>query len=63
VKLAEARRQARESGEFMEADRLRDEIAEAGWEVRDVPGGFELVPRPRIFRPGAGGSAADASSP
>jgi len=45
VKLAEARRQARESGDFMEADRLRDEIAEAGWEVRDVPGGFELVLR------------------
>jgi hypothetical protein len=24
---------------------LRDEIAAAGWEVRDVAGGFELVPR------------------
>jgi cysteinyl-tRNA synthetase len=45
VKLAEARQRARESGDFAEADRLRDEIAEAGWDVRDVPGGFELVPR------------------
>src|SRR5690348_2817961 len=45
VKLAEARQRARAAGDFSEADRLRDEIAEAGWEVRDVPGGFELVPR------------------
>ena len=45
VKLAEARQRAREAGDFGEADRLRDEIAEAGWEVRDVPGGLELNPR------------------
>jgi cysteinyl-tRNA synthetase len=45
VKLAEARQRAREAGDFAEGDRLRDEIADAGWEVRDVPGGFELVPR------------------
>jgi cysteinyl-tRNA synthetase len=45
VKLAEARRRARESGDYAEADRLRAEIADAGWDVRDVPGGFELVPR------------------
>jgi cysteinyl-tRNA synthetase len=45
VKLAEARQRAREAGDFREADRLRDEIGEAAWEVRDVPGGFELVPR------------------
>ena len=45
VKLAEARQRARESGGFAEADRLRQEIAETGWEVRDGPGGFELVPR------------------
>jgi cysteinyl-tRNA synthetase len=45
VKLAEARQRAREAGDFAEADRLRDEIAAAGWDVRDVPGGFELVPR------------------
>ena len=45
VKLAEARQRAREARDFGEADRLRDEIAEAGWEVRDVSGGFELIPR------------------
>ena len=43
--LAEQRRQARADRDFAEADRLRDELARAGWEVRDVAGGFELVPR------------------
>jgi cysteinyl-tRNA synthetase len=43
--LAAARLRAREARDFAEADRLRDEIAAAGWEVRDVAGGFELVPR------------------
>ncbi len=42
--LAHARTAARSERDFGEADRLRDEIARAGWEVRDVPGGFELVP-------------------
>ena len=42
VKLAEARQAARAAGDFAEADRLREEIADLGWEVRDVPGGFEL---------------------
>jgi cysteinyl-tRNA synthetase len=45
VGLAEARQGARAAGDFAEADRLREEIADLGWEVRDVPGGFELVPR------------------
>ena len=45
VALAEARQRAREARDFAESDRLRDEIAGAGWEVRDVAGGFELVPR------------------
>jgi cysteinyl-tRNA synthetase len=46
--LAARRRDARDSKDFAEADRLRDEIAAAGWEVRDVadPPGFQLVPRP-----------------
>jgi cysteinyl-tRNA synthetase len=42
--LAEARGRAREGRDFAEADRLRGEIAAAGWTVRDVPNGFELVP-------------------
>jgi cysteinyl-tRNA synthetase len=44
VALAEARGRAREGRDFAEADRLRDQIAAAGWTVRDVPDGFELVP-------------------
>ena len=42
--LAHARVDARVARDFAEADRLRAAIAEAGWEVRDVPDGFELVP-------------------
>ena len=43
--LAEQRLEARDARDFAEADRLRDEIAAAGWEVRDVaePPGFRLV--------------------
>jgi len=43
--LAERRLQARADREFGEADRLREEIERAGWEVRDVPDGFQLVLR------------------
>ena len=43
VQLAERRQEARSNGDFAEADRLRDEIGDAGWEVRDVPEGFRLV--------------------
>jgi cysteinyl-tRNA synthetase len=45
VELAERRQQARADRDFDEADRLRGEIAEAGWEVRDAGEGFQLVPR------------------
>ena len=45
VSLAARRQSARSSGDFAEADRLRAEIAAAGWDVRDVPDGFRLVPR------------------
>ena len=34
------------AGDFSEADRLRDALKESGWEVRDGPGGSELVPAP-----------------
>jgi cysteinyl-tRNA synthetase len=44
VALARARDTARAERDFAEADRLRDEIAAAGWTVRDGAGGFELVP-------------------
>jgi cysteinyl-tRNA synthetase len=43
--LAERRQEARASGDFAEGDRLRSEIDAAGWVVRDVAGGFQLVPK------------------
>ena len=42
--LADARERARAERDFAAADRLRDEIASHGWEIRDVPGGFDLLP-------------------
>jgi len=47
VALAEQRIEARARKDFAEADRLRDEIAAAGWEARDIatPPGYRLVPR------------------
>ena len=44
--LARARLEARAQKDFATSDRLRDEIAEAGWEVRDVDAepGYQLVP-------------------
>jgi cysteinyl-tRNA synthetase len=45
--LAKARVEARSRKDFEASDRLRDEIAAAGWEVRDVDAepGYQLVPR------------------
>jgi cysteinyl-tRNA synthetase len=43
VALSEQREQARAARDFAAADRLRDEIREAGWEVRDGPAGPELI--------------------
>ncbi len=43
--LAEQRQQARATGDFEEADRLRAQIEAAGWVVRDVADGFKLVPK------------------
>jgi cysteinyl-tRNA synthetase len=45
VDLAERRQRARAERAFGEADRLRGEIEAAGWEVRDVADGYQLVPR------------------
>jgi len=42
--LADQRERARADRDFAAADRLRDEIAALGWEVRDAPEGFELLP-------------------
>jgi cysteinyl-tRNA synthetase len=46
-KLARARVEARTRKDFEAGDRLRDEIAAAGWEVRDVDAepGYQLVPK------------------
>jgi cysteinyl-tRNA synthetase len=44
VALAERRSEARAAQEWAEADRLRDELRDLGWEVRDGPEGPELVP-------------------
>jgi cysteinyl-tRNA synthetase len=46
--LAQRRAEARAGGDFDEADRLRGEIEDAGWQVRDVAGdpGYQLVPKP-----------------
>ena len=41
--LAERREAARSARDFAEADRLRDELADRGWEVRDTPEGARLV--------------------
>lgn len=43
--LAAERARARAERNFAEADRLREQIADLGFEVRDVPGGFKVVPR------------------
>jgi len=45
VELAERRQEARARRSFEDADRLRTEIAAAGWEVQDVGDGFRLIPR------------------
>ena len=44
--MAEQRAAARAAKDFAASDRLRDEIADAGWVVRDGPDGSSLAPRP-----------------
>ena len=43
ISLAQRREAARAERDFAAADELRGQIEAAGWEVRDVAGGFELV--------------------
>jgi cysteinyl-tRNA synthetase len=47
VGLARERLEARAARDFARSDAIRDQIAAAGFVVRDVDGGFELVPAPR----------------
>lgn len=42
--LVGARTAAREARDWTRADKLRDEIAAAGWQVNDTPDGPELIP-------------------
>ena len=42
--LRDARERARSERDYAAADRLRDELRELGWEVRDGPDGPELLP-------------------
>jgi cysteinyl-tRNA synthetase len=43
VELADRRLQARTDRDFETSDRLRDELAAAGWEMRDRADGYDLV--------------------
>jgi cysteinyl-tRNA synthetase len=45
VELAERRAAARSERDFEASDRLRDELAERGWEMRDEPGGGHTLVR------------------
>ena len=44
VTMAEERRAARAARDFARADALRSAISERGYEVRDVPDGFKIIP-------------------
>lgn len=48
-KLGEERQTARATKDFALADRLRDEIAAAGWDIIDISGSFELHKRIRYI--------------
>ncbi len=43
-RLLQRREAARGERDFQAADRLRDELRERGWEIRDGPDGSELIP-------------------
>jgi cysteinyl-tRNA synthetase len=45
-RLAAEREEARASRDFGRADEIRDQLAEAGWEIRDTPEGARLVKQP-----------------
>lgn len=41
---AQLRETLRKAGKWAEADAMRDKIAAAGYAVKDIPGGFEIIP-------------------
>ncbi len=45
LELRDARERARSTRDWAEADRLREQLREFGWEVRDRPDGPELLPQ------------------
>ena len=45
-RLAAERDEARAARDFERADRIRDELAGSGWEIRDTPDGARLVRLP-----------------
>jgi cysteinyl-tRNA synthetase len=45
-RLAAEREEARTARDFERADRIRDQLADAGWEIRDTPQGARLVRSP-----------------
>ena len=49
--LASARAAARKARNFAEADRLRGELAERGWEMEDRTNGYRLKPRAKDAEP------------
>jgi cysteinyl-tRNA synthetase len=44
LRLAAERDAARAARDFQRADAIRDELAAAGWQIRDTPDGAKLVP-------------------
>ena len=42
TELAEKRLLARKEGNWAESDKIRDQIAEKGYEIKDSPGGYEI---------------------
>ncbi len=54
-RLAAEREEARAARDFERADRIREQLADAGWEIRDTPEGARLVRAPPRERGSRGG--------
>jgi cysteinyl-tRNA synthetase len=54
-RLAAEREEARASRDFDRADQIREQLADAGWEIRDTPEGARLVRAPPLGRGSGGG--------